>query len=66
MHIAHAPSITDRKLRFALVGCGRIAQNHIEAIRRHAEQAELVAVCDTDPAALQRRCRPRRRRASIR
>ena len=49
----HTPiPITDRKLRFALVGCGRIAQNHFEAMRRHAEQAELVAVCDTDPAAL--------------
>ena len=37
-----------------MVGCGRIAHNHIEAVRRHADQAELVAVCDTDPAALQR------------
>ncbi len=51
MQTRRAP-IVDRKLRFALVGCGRIAQNHIEAIRRHAGEAELVAVCDTDPAAL--------------
>jgi UDP-N-acetyl-2-amino-2-deoxyglucuronate dehydrogenase len=51
MQTRRAP-IVDRKLRFALVGCGRIAQNHIEAIRRHAADAELVAVCDTDPAAL--------------
>ncbi len=42
----------ERKLRFALVGCGRIAKNHIEAIERHHESVELVAVCDTDPAAL--------------
>jgi len=34
------------------IGCGRIAQNHIEAVRRHSGEAELVAVCDTDPAAL--------------
>ena len=53
MHTPRAP-ITDRKLRFALVGCGRIAQNHIEAIRCHADQAEVVAVCDSDAAALQR------------
>jgi UDP-N-acetyl-2-amino-2-deoxyglucuronate dehydrogenase len=44
----HAPAITDRKLRFALVGCGRISTNHIDAIRVHAERAELVAVCDVD------------------
>ncbi|HSW03364.1 MAG TPA: Gfo/Idh/MocA family oxidoreductase [Aquabacterium sp.] len=47
----HAP-VVDRKIRFALAGCGRIAANHVEAISRHAERAELAAVCDTDPAAL--------------
>jgi len=51
MHLHH-PAITDRKLRFALAGCGRIAANHVEAIHRHADRAELVAVCDSDPAAL--------------
>ena len=44
--------ITDRPLRFALVGCGRIAANHIDALRQHAARAELVAVCDNRPAAL--------------
>jgi UDP-N-acetyl-2-amino-2-deoxyglucuronate dehydrogenase len=38
--------ITDRKVRFALVGCGRIAKNHFGSIARHADRAELVAVCD--------------------
>ena len=52
MHIRRSP-ISDRKIRFALVGCGRIAQNHFEALRQHGADAELVAVCDTDPAALQ-------------
>ena len=42
-----------RKIRFALVGCGRISKNHIDALARHAERAELTAVCDIDPAALQ-------------
>jgi len=51
MHL-HRPPITDRKIRFAVLGCGRIAGNHIEAIARQAERCELVAVCDTDPAAL--------------
>jgi UDP-N-acetyl-2-amino-2-deoxyglucuronate dehydrogenase len=45
------PPVQGRKVRFALIGCGRIAQNHIEAIQRHQERAELVAVCDTDPGA---------------
>ena len=44
--------ITDRRLRFAIVGCGRIAQSHFDAIAQHARDAELVAVCDTHPAAL--------------
>ncbi len=51
MQLQH-PAITDRKLRFALAGCGRIAANHIASINRHADRAELVAVCDTDPVAL--------------
>jgi UDP-N-acetyl-2-amino-2-deoxyglucuronate dehydrogenase len=50
MHTYHP--ITDRKIRFALVGCGRIWKNHVEALKRHAGDAEIVAVCDTDPAAL--------------
>jgi UDP-N-acetyl-2-amino-2-deoxyglucuronate dehydrogenase len=41
-------------VRFAVVGCGRIAQNHFEAIARHSSRADLAAVCDTDPSALAR------------
>jgi UDP-N-acetyl-2-amino-2-deoxyglucuronate dehydrogenase len=51
----HYPApITDRKIRFALVGCGRIANNHFEALRKHHDRAELVGVCDVDPRALDR------------
>jgi UDP-N-acetyl-2-amino-2-deoxyglucuronate dehydrogenase len=46
------PAIVDRRIRFALVGCGRIAARHIEALARHRDNAELVAVCDNDEAAL--------------
>jgi UDP-N-acetyl-2-amino-2-deoxyglucuronate dehydrogenase len=46
--------IRDRKLRLALVGCGRIAQNHFAALKQHASRAELVAVCDNQPAALEK------------
>ncbi|GMV55118.1 MAG: dehydrogenase [Betaproteobacteria bacterium] len=46
--------IIDRKIRFALVGYGRIAQNHVSAIQAHADQAELVGVCDIDEDAARR------------
>jgi len=45
-------SIKDRKVRFALVGCGRIANNHIGAMKSHADRCELVDVCDVSPEAL--------------
>jgi UDP-N-acetyl-2-amino-2-deoxyglucuronate dehydrogenase len=44
--------ITDRKIRFALVGCGRIASNHFGAIRHHAENCELTGVCDIEERPL--------------
>lgn len=47
-------TITDRKVRFALVGCGRISGKHFDAIEAHRDRAELVAVCDDDPEALER------------
>ena len=50
----HFPEpINNRKIRFALVGCGRIAQNHFAAIKQHSEHAELVSVCDINPNALE-------------
>ena len=44
--------ITGRKLRFALIGCGRIAKNHFASILKHAENVDLVSICDVDPQAL--------------
>jgi UDP-N-acetyl-2-amino-2-deoxyglucuronate dehydrogenase len=46
------PVPAGRKVRFALAGCGRISANHFAALRAHAAECELVAVCDVDPAAL--------------
>ena len=43
---------TNAKIRFALVGFGRIAANHFEAIKAHAGSCELVDVCDIDANAL--------------
>lgn len=45
--------ILDRKIRFALVGCGRIAANHFGAIQKHADRCEITDVCDIEPQALE-------------
>ena len=37
----------DRRIKFALVGCGRISGKHIDALAEHKNEVELVAVCDT-------------------
>ena len=47
------PVILDRKVRLALVGCGRIAANHFGAIEQHADRVELVDVCDVSAPALE-------------
>ncbi|WP_194149434.1 Gfo/Idh/MocA family protein [Mariprofundus erugo] len=39
---------SERKIRIAVVGCGRISKNHFGSIETHADQLELVAVCDVD------------------
>ena len=44
--------IENRKVRFAVVGCGRISERHFDALKTHSERAELVAVCDPDRTAL--------------
>ena len=46
------PAVLDRKIRFALVGCGRIATNHFDAIAKHAGRCELVGVCDINAETL--------------
>jgi UDP-N-acetyl-2-amino-2-deoxyglucuronate dehydrogenase len=51
MHARRA-AIPDRKIRFALAGCGRIATSHFDAIAKHVDRCELVDVCDTDPKSL--------------
>jgi len=44
--------IQGRKIRFALVGCGRISKNHFGSFDVHQEDIDLVAVCDTNPDVL--------------
>ena len=35
-----------KKLKFAIIGCGRISYKHVEALRANYEEAVLVALCD--------------------
>lgn len=35
-----------KKLRFAIIGCGRISYKHVEALVNNREESELAAVCD--------------------
>ncbi len=44
--------ITKRKIRIAIVGCGRISKNHFASIEKHAENMELVSICDDDELVL--------------
>lgn len=46
-------TIKDRKIKFALVGCGRISNNHFGSFEALKDQCEVVGVCDIDPANLQ-------------
>lgn len=46
-------NINNRKINIALVGCGRIAKNHFQAIEQNAKDLNLVAVCDTEKKSVQ-------------
>ena len=38
--------VSDRKIRIAIVGCGRISKNHFGSIEQHQDNIELVSICD--------------------
>ena len=44
--------IQNRKIRIAIVGCGRISKNHFGSIEKHKDNIELVAICDIDNKVL--------------
>lgn len=54
MNFRTKPPILDRKIKMAIVGCGRVSKNHFKALEEHSEFAELVGVCDIDPQALEK------------
>jgi UDP-N-acetyl-2-amino-2-deoxyglucuronate dehydrogenase len=44
--------VENRKIRIAVVGCGRISKNHFGSIEKHNDSLELVAICDIDSEVL--------------
>jgi len=44
--------IKDRKIRIAIVGCGRISKNHFGSIEKHKDNIELVSICDNNQEVL--------------
>lgn len=40
-------------MKYALIGCGRIAANHIKAVLNNSEDIEFIAVCDVYPDAME-------------
>ena len=44
------PGESQRKVRFAFIGCGAIAQKHVTALSQ-VSSAEVVGVFDVDPGA---------------
>ncbi|WP_435927066.1 Gfo/Idh/MocA family protein [Dryocola sp. BD613] len=43
----------EKKLRIAVVGCGRISKNHFGSIAQLSNEYELVALCDNDQDVLE-------------
>lgn len=48
----NSPLILNRKIKVALVGCGRISGSHFQAIQQNNKDLELVAICDTNSIRL--------------
>jgi UDP-N-acetyl-2-amino-2-deoxyglucuronate dehydrogenase len=53
MAFINFPIISERKLRIAVVGCGRISKSHFLSIQSLKDEFQLVAVCDVNKTAMQ-------------
>ncbi len=42
----------DRRIKIALIGCGRISKKHIQAIESNIDRIELIALCDNNQSNL--------------
>lgn len=53
MKINNFQTITGRKIKIGLVGCGRISNNHFCSISQYKDGLELQALCDIDQSVLE-------------
>ena len=44
--------VVNRKIRTAIVGCGRISKNHFESLEKHQDNMELISICDNQQTIL--------------
>jgi UDP-N-acetyl-2-amino-2-deoxyglucuronate dehydrogenase len=51
--IQQYPKIENRKIRIAVIGCGRISKKHFDSIEKYPDDFKLVAVCDNNKQTLQ-------------
>jgi len=42
----------DKRIRLAIVGCGRISANHFNSIEKYKSHLDLVSICDHNPLVL--------------
>ncbi len=42
----------DRKIKIGIVGCGKIAANHLKALQALTDRYDLTCICDTRPESL--------------
>ena len=47
--------MSERKIKFAMVGMGALAFRHLDGVLDNKDVAETVAICDIDEAALKSR-----------
>ena len=43
----------NKKMKYALIGCGRIATNHVKAVINNRDKIDFKAVCDVIPDAME-------------
>jgi len=43
-----SPVIENRKIRIAIIACGRIPRNHFNWIEKHAYNIKLAAICEAN------------------
>ena len=52
MKLTNFPTVVGRRLRIAVIGCGRISKNHFSSILKYPDDLVLTSVCDNDSQAL--------------